>query len=89
MQNDKYKYLSIALGIIAIVFVYLYFTKPEPNAGDLYQSVSDKVAECSKDIADWKTKYSAVASSSEKQSDLSKILKNCKDVVGEGQIQLQ
>jgi hypothetical protein len=89
MQNDKYKYVSIVLGIVAIVFAYLYFTKPEPTASELYQSVSDKVTVCSKDLAEWSTKYSKMASSSEKQKAFDKVMENCKDVVGQGQVQLQ
>ncbi len=89
MEQNTYKYASIVLALIALIFAYLYFSKVEPNAGDLYQSVSDKVGECSEDITEWKTKYSDIASSTEKQADLDKILENCQEVITEGQAQLQ
>ncbi len=80
-MENKYKYLSIVLAIIAIVFAVLYFTKPEPSVGDIYQGISTDVQKCSDKVAEWKNTYGTQASSTEKQAALDEILKDCKDML--------
>ncbi len=86
MDKPNYKYLSIALGVIALIFAVLYFNKPEPSVGDVYQNVSDRVSDCSKRVASWNEKYGNQASSTDKQNALDDILEDCQeDIKGSGE----
>ncbi len=79
MQGINYKYVSIILGLLVVLFAALYFSKPDPSVGDVYQSASDHVKACSDKIAAWNQKYATVASSSDKSSDFANIVKDCQE----------
>lgn len=77
--DNTYKYLSLVLGLIAIVFAYLYFSQAEPTVSDVYENVGSNLQTCSDEITKWQTDYANEATSTEKQEALDDILKNCND----------
>ncbi len=88
-NNNTYKYLSIVLAIIAIIFAVLYFTKPSEPVSDTLNGISDDAAECRADLADWQQRNSGQASTTENaREELSDILKNCQDIFQNSQEKL-
>lgn len=85
MQPNHYKYLSIVLGIIAIVFAALYFTRPEPTIRDINENLGDRVQTCSAETTAWSEKYGKQASSTEKQAALQAVLDKCQEELTKGQ----
>lgn len=85
MQPSYYKYLSIVLGIIAIVFAGLYFMRSEPTIQDINKNLGDRVQSCSGEVSAWNAKYANQASSSEKQKTLQTVLDKCHDELKKGQ----
>lgn len=88
-QTTTYKYVSIALAIIALVFAFLYFTKPEATVGDIYESVGGNVTACNDALADWEATYGAQASSTEKQNALEDAIADCTEELTEGEGRLE
>ncbi len=79
-QNNTYKYLSVVLAIIAIVFAVLYFTKKSDTVTETFQDVSTKAAECRTKIADWQQMNGGKATTTEDaREDLMNILNDCQD----------
>jgi hypothetical protein len=76
-EVNKYKYLSLVLGIIALLFAFLYFNQPDPTVGEVYENVETTVSDCSAEITQWQMDYKDTASSTEKQEALDAILENC------------
>ncbi len=77
MSQTNYLYLSIALGILVIIFATLYFTQPEPTIGDIYEGATQNVMTCNESLTEWKEEYATVASSTEKQEALEAVLADC------------
>lgn len=80
-QNNTYKYLSLILAIVAIVFAVLYFTKPAPTVQDLYTEAQALVERCGADLAAWQEEYATSTAETEKKAALDAILEDCRDVL--------
>ena len=76
-QVNTYKYLSIVLAITALVFAYLYFTKPPPTLSGVYENIGNDLESCSEGLASWKEDYGSEASSTAKQAALDAVLADC------------
>lgn len=76
-KENIYKNLSIVLGIVAIVFAVLFFTKNEKTSDSL-ETASDKLSECRENIATWQNKNKTGLLTIEAQGELSGILDDCK-----------
>ncbi|MEK7511175.1 MAG: hypothetical protein AAB582_02985 [Patescibacteria group bacterium] len=85
MKPTHYKYLSIVLGIIAIVFAALYFMRPEPTVRDINENLGDRVESCSEELGKWDTKYGDKPASAEKETALQDALNECSDELKKGQ----
>jgi len=89
--NNTYKYLSIALAIIAIIFAVLYFTKQSQPVSDTYKDISSDVKDCQEQIANWQKVNGTVATATTSQaarSELEGILSKCQGLVGDSQEKL-
>ncbi len=85
-QNNMYKYLSVVLAIIAVVFAVLYFTKPSDRVSETYQDISSEAGECRSRLADWQEARVASATTTEADRDeLMTILDDCKDTFTDAQ----
>lgn len=81
-QNNTYKYLSIALAVIAIIFAILYFTKTTQPATDSIGDASTNIETCRNSIATWRQANSNQATTTEQgRADLMAILEDCEDVL--------
>jgi cell shape-determining protein MreC len=90
MSNENtYKYLSIALGIAALFFAFLYLMQPEPTVSDVYENVESNLAGCSEEISEWQEEYATATSSDEKQEALDEILENCQEDLEESSAVLE
>ena len=79
-QANTYKYLSIFLAIIAIIFAVLYFTKPSQPVSETFGDISADFQECRTEITAWQQANSGqVAVTTEAREQLNDILENCKD----------
>ncbi|MDO8729106.1 MAG: hypothetical protein Q7K26_04440 [bacterium] len=76
-KENMYRNVSIVLGIVAIVFAVLFFTKDEKTSDSL-ETASDKLSECRDNIATWQSKNKTGPLSVEAQGELSGILNDCK-----------
>lgn len=78
-QNNTYKYLSVVLAIIAIVFAVLYFTKDTP-VSETYNEISADVQGCWNQLFDWQRVNGTLSTTTEQaRNDLMSILEDCQD----------
>lgn len=84
MKPVHYKYLSIALAVIALTLAFLYFSRPEPTISDINENLGDRVQGCTEDVAAWKEKYDGQASSTEKETALQTVLAKCQEELAKG-----
>lgn len=80
--NNTYKYLSVVLAIIAIIFAVLYFTKTTAPATETLDDTADRLTDCRNDITDWQMQYGQATSTVESRAALETVLTNCKASVG-------
>jgi len=76
-KENWYRNVAIVLGIVAIVFAVLYFTKNEKTSDSL-ETASNKLSECRNNIAVWQNKNKTGPLTVEAQGELSGILDDCK-----------
>ncbi|MBI4133211.1 hypothetical protein HY478_01205 [Candidatus Uhrbacteria bacterium] len=55
--EDRYKYLSLFLGILALLFLGLYITKSETSVTDILRSVNRDLGECEVRVRQWRMTY--------------------------------
>lgn len=84
MSQTNYKYATIILAILVIVFAYLYFTKPDATIQNVNESVSSNLQACSERLAEWDEEYGSAPASSEKQDALNEVLEDCQGELGQG-----
>jgi len=81
-ENNTYKYLSILLAIIAIVFAVLYFLNPTQPVSNTVDDIAIEIQACKDNIAKWQQSQAGQATTSlEAQEGLNDILENCKGVI--------
>lgn len=81
-QNNTYKYLSIVLAVIALIFAVLYFIKPSETITDTLGDIQAKARDCQAKILVWQSTNSAGSSGTTSiaaQADLNDILNQCKN----------
>ncbi len=85
-QNNTYKYLSIILAIIAVIFAVLYFTKPSEPVTETISDVSAEAAMCRDNIAAWRQANSNMSTTSEQaRAELMTILEECEEILADSQ----
>ena len=77
-QNNTYKYLSIVLGIVALIFAILYFTKPTDKVTDTLGDIATQAQQCNTKIAAWQAANGQSTTSADARADLNNILEECK-----------
>lgn len=78
-NSNMYRNLSIVLGIIAIIFAVLYFTKPNQTVTETFNDISADSKVCSDKVAAWQAaNISKSTISVEAQAELKGILDDCK-----------
>jgi regulatory protein YycI of two-component signal transduction system YycFG len=81
-QDNTYKYLSIVLAIIAIIFAVLYFTKETQPASESLGDASAQVEMCRDNIAKWRMENSNQSTTTlSARSELMAILEDCEGVL--------
>lgn len=77
--NNSYKYLSIVLAIIAIVFAFLYFTKPNDTITETLGDISADFQECSTKLSMWRQTHGpTITITAEARAELDAILDKCR-----------
>ncbi len=88
-NNNTYKYLSIVLAIIAIIFAVLYFTKPSEPVSETFDEISANVGECRTQLDAWRAANGGQATTTEQaRNELMSILENCESIFEESQEQI-
>lgn len=83
--NNTYKYLSIVLAIIAIIFAVLYFTKPVPEVTDTLNDVTAQMTECRNRLSAWRSQYNDSTSTTESQSAFDDVIEFCQNATSAAQ----
>jgi hypothetical protein len=84
--NNTYKYLSIILAIIALIFAILYFTKPTAPVMDTIGDITADVKACRDDLAAWQQAHSGQATTSDtEKAELNTIIEKCKNTLENSQ----
>jgi ABC-type transporter Mla subunit MlaD len=89
-QNEKYKYAAIVLGIIALIFVVLFFTKNSEPIPDTLDQIVTGIESCRDQIAEWRSEsVSTTTDAADRANALDNILENCEKAVSEGNSYLE
>ena len=81
-ENNTYKYLSVVLAIIAIIFAILYFTRPTQPVSDTINEVSQRVTACRENMAAWQqANIGSATTTQEDRDNLESILNDCIDAM--------
>lgn len=81
MENNTYKWISLVLAIVAIVFAVLYFTKPSEPVSETFNDISAQAQMCRDEVSSWQARHGAQATTTQAQRDeLSSILDECRQI---------
>ena len=91
MTNEKkYQYLSIGLGVLALVFAVLYFTK-DTSVSDIISSVDSDLENCKQRIEQWQQEHITQDTqevSQEDKEELNSLLEQCTNTIQQNQNRL-
>ena len=83
-ENNTYKYLSIVLAIVALIFAVLYFTKPSEPVSETFDDISASVEECNAKVETWQKANAGKPTTTQAATEeLQNILKDCEGILQE------
>lgn len=93
MTNEKkYQYLSLALGVLALIFAVLYFTKDSTmSVSEIVASFGTDLESCKQQIEQWQQENITAETqevSEEAREELNALLEECTDTIEQNQNRL-
>lgn len=77
-ELQKYKYATIALGILVVILLIVLYKGGKTRVTDIYQRVNTRLDNCRVVLEEWKTDHPAGKTlTPEAQTELSGILEDC------------
>jgi hypothetical protein len=86
-QEKTYQFLAIAFGIIALIFIVMFFTRDSDPVADRLSEIASNIEECQERIADWRSENATAtttATSTDISEELEDILSDCGETLREG-----